>query len=162
MNFTYEIASHETLAKIGDKNIANHPGDERWVRWMNEALEDDARGWRKTFLVCADGEPVGEGTLLFSTECKAVHGVTAIADGAASTNVNALRIEKRFEGQGHISRLMRMMEQYAKDAGYKTITIGVEACETRNLAIYLHWGYRKLVHWELDEGELVLYYAKEL
>lgn len=162
LEITYEIASHEKLEWIGEKNIAAHPEDERWVRWMREALEENACGRRKTFLVCVDGEPVGEGTLLFDPACKAVHGITAIADGAAITNINALRIEKRLEGQGHISKLVHMMEEYAKKKGYRSITIGVEACETRNLAIYLHWGYRRLVHWELDEGELILYYEKEL
>jgi hypothetical protein len=38
----------------------------------------------------------------------------------------------------------------------------VEAKETRNLGIYLHWGYRTLVHWAEEDGEPVLYYAKPL
>jgi len=77
-------------------------------------------------------------------------------------NVNALRIEKAFEGQGHISKMVRLMEDFARERGCEELTIGVEARRARNLAIYLHWGYRRLVHCETEDGELVLYYAKPL
>ena len=73
---------------------------------------------------------------------------------------------KEYEGQGHISKLVKLIEQYARDAGYKTMTIGVEAVEARNLAIYLHWGYTEFVHSEVelefDHEALILYYAKNL
>jgi len=46
------------------------------------------------------------------------------------------------------------------------MTIGVEAVEARNLAIYLHWGYTEFVHSEVelefDHEALILYYAKNL
>ena len=73
-----------------------------------------------------------------------------------------MRIEKEHEGQGHISRMVRMMEAYAKEQGYDRITIGVEAAETRNLAIYLHWNYTDFVMADVEDDALVLYYAKEL
>jgi len=54
------------------------------------------------------------------------------------------------------------MEAAAKQMGYQAITIGVEACESRNLAIYLHLGYTQLVHYEMEDGQLVLYYQKNI
>lgn len=110
--------------------------------------------------VIHNGRPVGEGTLLFSPECSAIRGRTALADGCRTTNINALRIRKKHEGKGYISALVRMIEQYAAKHGYTNLTIGVEARETRNPAIYLHWGYDELVTAEQEDGELVLYYAK--
>lgn len=77
-------------------------------------------------------------------------------------NVNALRIEKDWEGQGHMSRLMGVLEEYARGLGLKALTIGVDAWETRNLGIYLHWGYDTFVMAEEEDGDLVLYYAKKL
>ena len=77
-------------------------------------------------------------------------------------NINALRIDKQYEGRHHISRLVRMIEAHARSLGYQRITIGVEAKETRNLAIYLHWGYTRLVRWDIEDDELVLYYEKPL
>ena len=76
--------------------------------------------------------------------------------------MNALRIQKAYEGQGHISKLMKVMEEYARNLGYQKISIGVEANQTRNLAIYLHFWYQELIHVENEDGELVLYYAKTL
>lgn len=89
--------------------------------------------------------PIGEGTLLFSPQCNAIRGRTQLADGRRTANINALRIRKKHEGKGYISALVRMMEQHASENGYTHLTIGVEARETRNLAIYLHWGYDELV-----------------
>lgn len=162
MNFDIRIADPVSLGKIWQKNIDANPGDSRWIRWRDEYLRMNSDGRAQTFLVFADGEPVGEGTLLFDPACPAVHGVTALADGTATANVNALRIEKQYEGQGHISRLVKMMERCARNRGFTALTIGVEECEKRNRAIYAHWGYTTPVHTETEDGELILYYSKKL
>jgi|GEM_PF-4910962 len=52
-----------------------------------------------------------------------------------------------------------------KNAGYTSLKIGVESAETRNHAIYLHWGYDTFIESKISDivGEgLVLYYAKKL
>ena len=159
--FTYTEATPETLEQIWDRNIRNNPDEPAWIRWKKQFIDDNASGKAKTFMVLADGVPVGEGTLLFSQECKAVIGRPLLAN-ETTTNINALRIEKQYEGQGHISKLVKLMEAYAKEHGYERVTIGVEAQETRNLAIYLHWGYQQFVMSEVEEDTLVLYYAKPL
>ena len=162
IRFECRAADMENLTRIWDKNIARNPDEPEWRGWKEEYLANHASGRSRTFLVLADGEPVGEGTVLISPECSAVSGRTCLADGKTVANINALRIEKACEGRGHISRMVRMMEDFARESGFERMTIGVEAQEARNLAIYLHWGYRKLAHWEVQEGNLVLYYAKEL
>ncbi|MCL1859077.1 MAG: GNAT family N-acetyltransferase [Oscillospiraceae bacterium] len=161
--YEYKAASIEELERRWDINIANNPGDNRWVDWKTQYIENNKTGKCKTFVVLFDGEPIGEGTLLFSPEC--VRGNIEHADGINRANINALRIEKAHEGKGHISKLVKLMEQYAIDNGYKTLTIGVEATETRNMAIYLHWGYTTFVTSEISEIEeegLVLVYSKLL
>lgn len=155
-------ATPELLEQIWDFNITNNPDEPDWVRWKEEYIAYNASGKAKTFMVLADGIPVGEGTLIFSPECKAVSGRLDLADGKTAANVNALRIIKKFEGMGHISRMMRMMEEYAKSIGITRLTIGVEAAETRNLTIYLHWGYTDFVCSEGEDGALVLYYGKNI
>ena len=161
MKITCVEATPETLELIWDKNIRSNPDDPRWLRWKQEYIEYNRSGKAKTFLVLDDGIPVGEGTLLFSQECKAV-AYRPLLVNETTTNLNALRIEKAYEGQGHISRLVKLMEQYAGEHGYARITIGVEAQEARNLAIYLHWGYQQFVMSETEDDTLVLYYAKTL
>ena len=160
--FTCTPATPGKLKEIWDYNIAGNPGDTRWIRWGEAAVADNASGRTKTFLVLKDGEPVGEGTLIFDPSCSAISGRLDLADGKTVTNVNALRIRKEYENQGHISALMKLMEQYAKEHGFTRITIGVEAKEARNLAIYLHWGYTDFILHEIEDDELILYYGKNL
>ena len=54
------------------------------------------------------------------------------------------------------------VEEAAKAQNIQVLTIGVEAKETRNLAIYLHWGYDSFVMSETEDEELILDYRKEL
>ena len=94
--------------------------------------------------------------------CKALAGRCVLADGKTTANINALRIEKQYEGQGHISKLMKAAEEYAASLGYKYLTIGVTSTHTRTKAIYQHFGYTHLLFNELDEGDIVEYYRKEI
>ena len=158
----YRKATETDLERIWDVNIRNNPYDSRWVRWKEQFIGYNRSGAAVTFVIVDDEDPIGEVTLILSPECKAVKGRPMLADGERIANINALRIKKAYEGLGHVSALMRVLEDYAKENGITRLTIGVEACEARNLAIYLHWGYTELVHHETDDGELVLYYAKNI
>ena len=162
MDYEYVPATEELLKIIWEKNIKANSDDERWLKWRDEAIANNSCGKSKTFLVLFKGEPVGEGTLLFADDCSAIRGRTVLADGKKTVNINALRIEKEHEGKGHISKLVHLMEHYAFEYGYKELTIGVEAKETRTLAIYLHWCYNEFVHAEIEDDSLVLYYAKKI
>ena len=150
-DFRYQKASMVELELKWDKNIADNIGDDRWVAWKSVATENHKNGKCSTFVVLCGKEPVGEGTLVYFPQ---------------SVEINGLRIDKKYEGKGHISKLVKIMEQYAKNEGYKTSMIGVEPKETRNLAIYLHWGYDTFVKLEIFDGRkeegLVLHYSKEL
>ena len=158
----YRKAAHQDLEYLWNTNIAENPDDPRWVSWKEEYISHNQTGKGNTFAVVIEGEPVGEGTLLFSPDCSAIAGRADLADGTVTANINALRIRKEYEGQGHISALVRLMESYAAEHSITRLTIGVEAKETRNTAIYLHWGYTEFVTHAIEDGELVLYYAKNL
>jgi len=162
MTFTYRLATLQDLEVIWNKNIADNPKDERWIHWKEEYIGYNKTGMAQTFVVVCGDEPVGECTLILSPECNAVNGRLELANGKEVANINALRIAKECEGQGHISKLMACVEDYAKEQGIKSLTIGVEAKETRNLAIYLHWGYDSFVMSETEDDELVLYYRKDI
>lgn len=155
-------ATPEDLEKAWAISIARHPDNPRWSEWREEYLRINKTGAGASFVVLEDEIPVAEGTLLFSPDCSAIRGRTALADGVSTANLNALRIRPEYEGQGHVSAMIRKMEAYAAQMGIRTLTIGVEAREARNLAIYLHWGYTQFVMSQTEEDELVLYYAKTL
>lgn len=160
--FCYKKATLENLEAIWDRNIRENPDDLRYIRWKKQFIDDNISGAAATFVITADGEPVGEGTLLLSPACRAIRGRTCLCDGKTVANINALRIQKALEGQGHISALMKEMELYAKSIGVTRLTIGVEAAEARNLGIYLHWGFALFLMHEVEDGALVLYYGKDI
>lgn len=160
--FRYELATLESLIKLWDKNIQNNQNERCWKQWKKEYINYNENGLTKTFIIFYDNDPIGEGTLIFSPKCKATKCQPMLADNKTVANINALRISKEFEGQGHISKLLDLMENYASSQGYDYLTIGVEAQETRTLSIYLHLGYNKLVKYSKENGKLVLYYKKDI
>ena len=162
MEFECRPADPESLRVIWQRNIDRNAGDDRWLRWRDEYIAMNADGRLRTFIVFADGQPVGEGSLIFDPSCPAVAGRPMLCDGRTTVNLNALRIEKPYRRQGHVSRLVKMMEDYARSRGYTTITIGVDACETYNRAVYAHWNYTTPILTEYEDGEEVLYYSKLL
>lgn len=159
---TYRKATEQDLERLWNMNIKDNPDDDRWVRWKEQYIGYNRSGAAVTFAALDGDAPVGEVTMILSSECKAVKGRPCLADGRAVANVNALRIREEYEGKGYVSGLMRFMEKFASETGIDRLTIGVEARETRNLGIYLHWGYTEFVYSETDGGELILYYAKNI
>lgn len=157
MSAEYRIATDAEFNLLWDRNIAANPDDPMWPIWRQRFRERIDKGQAITFAVVIDGNPVGEGTLELNTGKD-----PRLCNGKDTAYLAALRIYKEHEGQGHISRLVKAMESHAKDLGYTRLTIGVEAAETRNLAIYLHWGFDKFLLSEMDSGELVLYYGKDI
>lgn len=160
----FKKASKSDLEAIWNKNISTHKNDSRWEKWKNEYVYYNENGMAVTFVVC-DEIPIGEITILFSHECKPVKNKPQLCDGHKIANLNAFRIDKKYEGKGYISALLKMAEEYARELGFSELSIGVEATETRNLAIYLHWGFSKFVLSEIDHDEndaLILYYKKSI
>lgn len=76
--------------------------------------------------------------------------------------MNSFRIKKEFENHGHISKLVKLAEQFAKDKGIEYLTIGSEAKESRNLAIYLHFGYTQFITGIYEGNDLIFYCGKKI
>ena len=159
----FRKATLEDLERIWDYNIAQNPDEPRYPRWKQSYMERNLTCRAATYVALAEDEPVGEVTLDYyaesygnpATRCK-------LANGKTMAYVTALRIRKECEGKGLVSGLMGYMEEAAKQMGFQMLTIGVEAAETRTMAIYLHWGYDQLITAEMDNRELVQFYGKRL
>lgn len=160
--FVYRQATREDLENIWDKDIKENGQSECWIRWKKQYIEYNQTGKATTFVVLNGEDPIGQITVLFSPECSAVKNRPMLCDGKKRANMNAFRIEKPYEGQGHISKLVKMAEQYAKKKGVTYLTIGSEAKESRNLSIYLHFGYTEFITSFVEDGELVLFYGKSI
>ena len=162
----YRLATIEDLISVWDKDIERHLEDNRYIRWKKEYLDYNNKGEAATFVAVDNKEVVAQITVILKTNVKAVLGKELLCDGKKIANMNAFRCDKKYEGQGHISKLVKMGEEYARSLGYTHMSIGSEARESRNLAIYLHFGYTEFIMSEVyDEEEdrpLVLYYKKKL
>ena len=160
---SYRKATIDDLERVWDYNMAMNPDEPRMQRWKDSYITRNVQGRASTYVALIDGEPVGEVTLDYFAEAYGNPEIRKyLADGSKTGYLTALRIRKEFEGKGYVSGLMKFVEQDAVRQGFSALTIGVEAAETRNLAMYLHWGYNKFLISELDGGELVLFYGKEL
>lgn len=158
---SYRKATLEDLETLWNKEIEKNPDNPRYFRWKCSFLERNRSGRAATFLVLDGDSAVGQVTL--DRFADGYSGNRApLADGVSTAYVNSLRIDKAYEGKGYVSQLMGTMETWAKAQGFTCLTVGVEAAETRNLGIYLHWGYTHFVMAEEDCGELVLFYGKQL
>jgi len=158
----YHIATFEEFEKRWQVDVEDNAGDARWIKWKAERTQDFYSGDWTTFVAVKKNRPIGTGTLIFSSQTPEINGRQELADGEIVANINALRIDEEHEGKGHISKLVKVMELYAREKGYTRLTIGVEAKETRSLAIYFHWGYNEFVLSAMEDGALVLYYAKSI
>lgn len=162
----YRLATLEDLNNVWDKDIHNNQNDSRYIRWKKEYIDYNLNDEAKTFVAVNGNEVIAQITLILKTNVKAVTNKEKLCDGKSICNMNAFRCDKEYEGNGHISKLVKLAEKYAKDIGYTYITIGSEARETRNLSIYFHFGYNEFLMSEIDDSEedspLVLYYGKSL
>ena len=162
----YRLATLEDLNNVWDKDIDNNQNDSRYIRWKKEYIDYNLNDDAKTFVAVNGNEVIAQITLILKTNVKAIINKEKLCDGKSICNMNAFRCDKEYEGKGHISKLVKLAEKYAKDIGYTYITIGSEARETRNLSIYFHFGYNEFLMSEIDDSEedspLVLYYGKSL
>lgn len=162
----YRLATLEDLNNVWDKDIDNNQNDSRYIRWKKEYIDYNLNDEAKTFVAVNGNEVIAQITLILKTNVKAIINKEKLCDGKSICNMNAFRCDKEYEGKGHISKLVKLAEKYAKDIGYTYITIGSEARETRNLSIYFHFGYNEFLMSEIDDSEedspLVLYYGKSL
>lgn len=159
---SFRIASKEDIERIWQFNVDMHPGDSRWAAWRDESLASCGDGSRITFVCVVDNMPVGEVTLIMSPAHQAIRGRIVLADGCKTGNVNALRVAGAYEGRGYASQMMDLLTEYASAHGITQLTIGVEANEMRNRAIYSHWGFHEHLMTETEDGEEVLYYGKNI
>lgn len=77
----YRKAKLEDLKKIWDKDIANNLGEDCWIRWKEQYIEYNKTGKATTFVVLDENEPIGQITVLFSSDCSAVKNRPMLCNG---------------------------------------------------------------------------------
>ncbi len=160
--FIYRKANLKDLNTIWDKDIKENKDDKRYIKWKESFINSNKNGDIVTFVVLNDGDPIGQCTIVLNVNNIKFKCKNFLCDGKEKAYLSTIRIEKQFEGQGHISKLVKTVEDFARKKGFYYLTIGVEAKESRNLAIYLHFDYTNFITSELDDDTLILFYQKSL
>ena len=132
------IVRQATIKEINnwwDTRISKSPDDNSWVVWKNIFVEENLNGNRKTFFAFDNnGQFIGQCSLFFKSNDK-------VMTGEQKAEINKLEIIKEERGKGYATQIYYAVKKYAKEHGIKTLTIGVEPCEIRNMQIYFHWGF---------------------
>jgi len=129
------IATIEELERWWDQKITKQPNNPAYKIWKNNFVNGNRIGERKTFfLFNENNEYVGQGTLLLTNGDK-------VMTGENKAEIIKFEINKEQRGKGYCSLIFKEIEKYAKSHNIKTLTIGVEPCEIRNMQIYFHWGF---------------------
>ncbi len=129
------LATIEELNEWWDKRIAKSPNDNSWVVWKKSFIEENLNGKRKTFFAFDNsGKFIGQCTLLLESEDK-------VMTGNHKAEIIKLELVAEERGKGLATKIYNAVKDYAKQQGVKTLTIGVEPCEIKNMQIYFHWGF---------------------
>jgi len=160
--FSYRKATLEDLEKLWDNDIKENSGDKRYVKWKQEFINANIEGNLTTFVVLKDDEPIGQISLVFNLKNLKAECREMLCNNKNMAHFATFRINKKYEGQGHISKLVKLAEDYAKEHGITYLTIGSEAKESRNLGIYLHFGFTEFITSIVEENNLILFYGKSI
>ncbi len=147
-----------------DEEIKNHPNNDNWKTWKEESINN----------VKENKSIVYYGFLNDKIICEA----TAVVDKSGYINssklidektayLSAFRTSKDYENKGYFSKLYKFIENDLINKGYEYLTLGVEACEVRNMMIYFKYGFIDYIKSEEEKypdgnSVLVNYYRKSL
>ena len=158
------IATEELLIKKWNTEIEKHNNSDVWKKFKTESLRNINN--RIVYMGILNDEIITEATAIISKNDMDMQNKDELI-GKGKAYLTAFRTNKEFENQGYFSKLYSFMEEDLKKRGFKSLTLGVEPCETRNIQIYLKWGFAKYIKTDYEyyiNGEKILvnYYEKEL
>lgn len=170
-NFICRVANREELLKRWDYLIVIHPGNNKWVKFRENALKHYDEKNTISYLGFLNDEIICEATAYIKES--AFIGDISEPSGLLSDNMAylaAFRTNKEFEGKGYFSKLYNFVENDLKQKGYTELSLGVGPEEVRNMEIYFHLGFRNyiktVIEFETTEDdsskkeEVILFYKK--
>ena len=165
-NHTYvcKIASPEEMNRKWDYEISRHPGDKNWIVWKDEAIEGFRAGRSVPYYGILDGTVICEATAVLPSG--SLPGSEEVKAESAP-ELCAFRTIKAYRGKGYFSKLMDYMLKDLKRKGFAKAVVGVEPDETRNKAIYHHWGFTEYIRTGTEtypDGTIISveFYGKQL
>ena len=137
-HYTCKIASLKEMNRKWDDEIRQHPGNDNWIVWKQEAIRNYQAGKSIPYYGVLDGTIICEATAV--TDPDAMQNGDGLLD-AHTAYLCAFRTVKRFQGKGYFSKLLRFMLNDLKQKGFTKAVLGVEPTDKANKAMYKHWGF---------------------
>ena len=140
--FVCKIASLEEVYRKWDGEIRQHPREENWIIWKEEAIRNYRTGKSIPYYGLLDDEIICEATAVI--DLNAMQNGEGMMDDQ-TVYLCAFRTVKQYQGKGHFSKLMRFMLDDLRQKGYTKAILGVEPNEETNKAIYRNWGFTESI-----------------
>jgi ribosomal protein S18 acetylase RimI-like enzyme len=83
-----------------------------------------------------------------------------LADGVSIAHVHDLRVAHNHVGRGVGTNVMRKLEAYASQAGFRILTLGVDSWNERARGLYEKLGYVVFKEDEGEEPSMAVYYMR--
>ena len=164
-NYKCLIADKNLIVKKWDEEIKKHNNSSVWKQFKENSLNNLST--RIVYMGILNDEIITECTAIISDKDLNMQNKENLI-GNNTAYLTAFRTDKKYEGKGYFSKLYKFMENDLKNnRGFRTLTLGVEPCEVRNMQIYFYLGFNKFIksaYEEYPDGEKVLvnYYKKVL
>ena len=163
-NYICKIASFEEMNTKWDYEIEHASKKENWIIWKMENIKNMVENKIIPYYGILDGKIIFEATANIDKD------IVQNSDGIIDKNtayLSAFRTNTDYQSKGYFSRLFKFMIQDLKQKGYKSVTLGVEPSETKNMQIYFKYGFTNFIKSDYEvypDGTkiLVLYYLKNL
>lgn len=157
--FTYSIASIDDLRILFNKRLIERNYDLEYKACLDLYLSDFINGKSIIFVAKRYDEPIGSINLEF---CQLPNIDKSYVPNKKYCYLSTFKIEKIYEGQGHISKLVKLAENLAEDLGYTFSVISCNENNQRAKSIYKHFGYTRVVKREYINKSNILYLCKTL
>ena len=174
MGYICKTANREELIRRWEYLIKTSPGDNRWVRFREDALKHYDEKSTISYLGFLDDEIICEATAYIKDS--AFIGDISEPSGLLSDSMSylaAFRTNKEYEGKGYFRKLYDFAENDLRERGYTELSLGVGPEAVRNMEIYFHLGFRDyiktVIQYEpsaddpsIQEEDVIIFYKKKI
>ena len=163
-NYVCKIAKRDEIVKKCDYEIKNHPKDNNWKVFKEQALDNYDKKIIINYIGLLDNEIICEATAVIDKSI--VQNSDDLVD-EETVYLSGFRTNKEYQEQGYFSKLFKYMVNDLKKRGYTRLTLGVEPEELTNKAIYTKYGFTNFIKTSEEEYPdgtkiTVEYYYKDI
>jgi len=155
-----ELTSAQDINEIIDIYKTYNPSNEELEEAAKALREDfnEIGNNRVSFIAYDKNVAIGSVQLIL----KNADNDPDLANGKTIAHIHNLRVRKDAQGKGFGSLLTQHVEKYARDAGFKKITLGVDNWNENAIRFYKNLGYLSLKEAEGRTNDEKVFYLYKI